>query len=86
MNSWNSKQVHSFYPSQSPGFLIHVSPTRVNIDPLILSNTARDLAHSENLDPNDPGTQKHTKDIVAAPPPIGIRDLLYYLGTYTIMG
>jgi hypothetical protein len=69
MNSWNSKQAYSFYPSQFSGFLNHVTPTRVNIDPPILANTIRDLAHSENLDPNNSGTHKRAKDIVATPPP-----------------
>jgi hypothetical protein len=40
--------------------------------------------HSENFDPNDPGTLKRVKDIVAAPPPISMRDLLHHLGIHTI--
>jgi hypothetical protein len=69
MNSWNSQQVHSSYPSQSLGFLTRISPVQVKLNPPLLANAIRNLVHSENLDPNDPATLERAKDVVSKLPP-----------------
>jgi hypothetical protein len=68
MNSWNSQQVKSSYPSQSLGFLTRITPTRININPSALAHTIRNLVHTGDLDPNDPRTIKLAKDIVSKLP------------------
>ena len=68
MNSWNPSVAHSTFTTQSVGFLSHVSKDRVNLNSPAVANAIRDLAKTENADPNSPSTLKKALAITCSNP------------------
>ncbi|RFU27562.1 hypothetical protein B7463_g8784, partial [Scytalidium lignicola] len=68
MNSWNSSQVRSAYPTQALGFLSPSEPGYYNLNPPPVALTIRNLVATEGADPKDRITIEKARNIVAAQP------------------
>jgi hypothetical protein len=69
MNSWNSAEVRSTFPSQALGFLTQGPSGNVSLNPVPVAHTIRRLVAAQGADPDAPETLRQAREIVASSGP-----------------
>lgn len=69
MNSWNSVEVRSTFPSQALGFLTRGPSGSVSLNPVPIAHTIRRLVAEQGADPDAPETLRQAREIVASSGP-----------------
>lgn len=69
MNSWNSAEVRSTFPSQALGFLTQGPSGSVSLNPVPIAHTIRRLVAEQGADPDAPETLRQARELVASSAP-----------------